>query len=75
MSIREYKKIVKTNGEYARLSTRIKKELKEDMREALICPVYNSKTKDIMAISVSVWTTNEIADKKIKKILSLKDVS
>ena len=75
MSIREYRKIVKTNEEYARLSTRIKKELKEDMREALICPVYYSTTKDIMAISVSVWTTNEIADKKIKKILSLKDVS
>lgn len=71
MSIREYKKIVKTNEEYAELSAKVKEELKEDMRFALICPVY-SEEKDIIAITVSIWTTNGSADKKIKKVLSLK---
>ena len=72
MSIREYKKVVKTNEEYAELSAKVKKELKEDMRFALICPVYSQETKDIIAITVSIWTTNGSADKKIKKVLSLK---
>ena len=42
------------------------------MRFALICPVYSEKTKDIIAITVSIWATNGSADKKIKKVLSLK---
>lgn len=71
MSIREYEKEVKNNKEYEKLSARIKKELKEDMRFALIFPKYNSSITDISKIKVSVWTNNTIADEKIKKVLHL----
>ena len=71
MSIREYEKEVKSNKEYERLSSRIKKELKEDIRFALILPKYNSSITDVAKITVSVWTNNTIADEKIKKVLHL----